>query len=181
MSYRDDLASAHRRIEQLEEEHEEATRALDVARRALAEVEATPAPSRDAPRRDPTTARLARAVVATVGCTLLGYVATIALFDGVSPQHDAELAAAWAGALLPHLGSARLWWSRGDDRTFGAFAALRGGCTWAVWGGLFDGFSRFSHDFVFFWWAPLTSVGLLLVEWTIAWARPPRARRRVAT
>jgi hypothetical protein len=175
MTYRDDIEAAHHRIAELEEsrrvlaEELEAVkqRAADERRQASVEKSAAHPPTVGA---WPTTARLAL----TALFTLVGYVAVILLYDGPPHRPEPMHIAAWIGAALPALASARFWWTRGRDRTWMAINVSRALIVAAIASGAFTSFSRFGQAFVFFWWAPLASVGLLLAEIAAAHALEER-------
>jgi hypothetical protein len=156
VAYRDELSSAHRRIADLEAE-----------RAALAaELEAAKRPRLRRKRRagSPKRSRPALAIALTALATLAFYVIVLVLYDGHPPRSDAEHVAAWVGALLPLLASSRLWWSRKADHPWVTFNGIRVLVVMAIASGAFESFSRFGQRFVFFWWAPLASVALLLGE-----------------
>ncbi|MBX3233210.1 MAG: hypothetical protein KIT84_20675 [Labilithrix sp.] len=152
--YRDDLEAAHRRIADLER-----------AVAAVEKVETTETPKREERRYN-----APLLVVVTITTTFVYYVVVIGLFDGQPPDYLAEEAAAWLGAFVPVLASGRLWWARGgrsSDVCWLVFNALRVALVLI--------FARGALH-VFFWWAPLTSVAILLGE--IVAARRNRSARR---
>jgi hypothetical protein len=164
MHYRNDLGAALSRIEELERRERELVAMVEAANeRAKVDATANPNAKPNPPKSD-SFAQLQhpwlKAGIA-VALTFAAYYVVIQLYN-----HDKQTGTVCAlvGAAIPFGVSARIWWPRKGDAPWIGFNLLRG----VVLGLLRAPFlwkrSHFGEDFVFFWWGPILSVGVLVAE-----------------